>query len=220
MRKAVLVAAAAAMSAATVAGAEIIVLGDDDYALVALDFTFSFYGVDYTELYVGSNGFITFVSGDTDFSESLTEFLADQPRIAPFWDDLSPNNGGTVDATGDVNSMVITYTDVPEYLATGANTVAVTLFANGNITLAYGDCTLADAIVGISPGGDLGNPGLAVDFSASPVQTLPGLGGQAIYEQFTGDGVFDLSNMTISFVPAPGALALLGLAGLIGRRRR
>lgn len=46
------------------------------------------------------------------------------------------------------------------------------------------------------------------------------------YDNSPGDGVFDGQNLTpqmafqVSLIPAPGALALLGLAGLARRRRR
>lgn len=204
--------------ATTTATANNLNLGDDANANVALGFTFNFYGVDYNSIFVGSNGYITFGSGDTDFTESLGEFLGNQPRIAGFWDDLSPNNGGMVTAKGDANSMVVSFIDVPEFSNTGSNTFSMTLHANGNIDFSYNGMTAADAIVGLSPGGNLGNPGTAVDFSTSATWAIPGLGDQAIYQQFTAG--FDLDGLTISFVPAPGALALLGLAGLVSRRRR
>ncbi len=202
----------------TTATANDLVLGDDDFVLVPLAFTFNFYGVAYNDIYVGSNGFITFGAGDTDFSESLPEFLGNEPRIAGFWDDLSPNNAGNVHSDGDANSMSISFNEVPEFFDTGSNSFSMQLFADGRIKFTYSGMTASDAIVGLSPGGNLGNPGTAVDFSTSGTWTLPGLGDQAIYEVFTGN--FDLDQRKIEFVPAPGALALLGLAGLVGTRRR
>jgi hypothetical protein len=37
---------------------------------------------------------------------------------------------------------------------------------------------------------------------------------------YTGQGAFDTTNLLTQWVPAPGALALCGLAGLVGSRRR
>jgi MYXO-CTERM domain-containing protein len=73
----------------------------------------------------------------------------------------------------------------------------------------------------------------AIDLSG--VGALQGLSGTNVYFRLvlfgnTGNGTFyfrdfqsglDLSvNGTVSAIPAPGAMALLGVAGLIGSRRR
>ena len=78
-----------------------------------------------------------------------------------------------------------------------------------------------------------GNAMAAIDLSG--VGELQGLSGTNVYFRLvvfgnTGGGTFyfrdfqsglDLSvNGTVSAIPAPGALALLGVAGLIGSRRR
>ncbi len=204
----------------TTANANDLGLGDDTFANVALGFTFNFYGVDYNNIWVNANGNITMGSGDTDFTQSVPEFLADQARIAPYWDDMSPNIAGSVNAKGDASSMVVSWNGVPEFGADGgSNTFSVTLHSSGNIDFTYDGLTSSNSIVGLSPGGNLGNPGTAVDFSGSSTWALPGLGDQAIYQEFA-EGTFDLDGSTISFVPAPGAFALLGLAGLVSRRRR
>ncbi len=205
----------------TTATANDLGLGDDTFANVPLAFTFTFYGVDYNNIFVGSNGFVTFGGGDTDFSDTLGEFLSQEPRIAPAWDDWSPNAGGQVTAKGDANSMTVTWDGVPSFTNGGVNTFSTTLYANGNIDLTIDSITSPEGngiIVGLSPGGNLGNPGTLVDFSNNLIQQVPGFGDQAIYETFGFNT--DLNGMTISFIPAPGALALLGLAGLVSRRRR
>lgn len=206
--------------ATTTATANDLGAGDDTSHLVSLDFTFTFFGVDYTSIWVNSNGNITFGGGDTDFSDTLPEFLSEEPRIAPLWDDWSPNVFGMVTAKGDANSMVVTWDNVPHFAGNGlGSTFSATLYANNNIDFTYGGVQDTDGqMAGLSPGGNLGDPGMAVDFSSSPTWDIPGLGDQAIYEIW--GGLTDLSGMTISFVPAPGALALLGLAGLVSRRRR
>ena len=81
-----------------VPGGIVLSLGDDDYEELTLPFSFPFQGLSYSSVFVNSNGNLTFGSGDTDYSESVSELLGDQPRIAALWDDLSPNNGGAVTA--------------------------------------------------------------------------------------------------------------------------
>ena len=64
---------------------------DDDSASVPLGFAFSFLGTAYTDVFVNSNGTLTFGGPSTDFVEDATVFTsALQPTIAPFWDDLNP----------------------------------------------------------------------------------------------------------------------------------
>lgn len=64
--------------------------------LVNLPFTFKFYGVDYNQITVVSNGFIAMgVTNNFDFRNwRLPGPLGPNAMIAPFWDDLSTRTGG------------------------------------------------------------------------------------------------------------------------------
>ncbi|NNK34099.1 MAG: hypothetical protein HKP02_13295 [Xanthomonadales bacterium] len=167
-------------------------LGDDTFVEVALGFDFPFNGAFYSNVFVNSNGNLTFGSGDTDFTESVSEFLNDQPRIAPLWDDLSPNNGGLVIFESDVGSATVTFDSVPEFFATGPNTFAVTLRADGSFTFAYGAVSASDGIAGTTEGGGAADPG-ATDLSAGGPFSASG----TTYETSPGD----LSGLTIDFIP-------------------
>lgn len=171
-------------------------LGDDTSQSVTLPFLFPFQGSLWGNVFVNSNGNLTFGSGDTDFSETIAELLNDQPRIAPLWDDLSPNNGGLVTVEQDATSWSVTFDGVPEFISTGANTFTVTLHASGQIDLDYGSLTAADAIVGVTQGNGAANPGQS-DLSSSP--TWPALG--TTYQQFTLASPNDLGNTSLSFLP-------------------
>lgn len=174
-----------------------ITLGDDNFAEIPLGFTFPYQGSNYTSVFVNSNGNLTFGSGDTDFSESVGELLNDQPRIAALWDDLSPNNGGSVFATFASGSLTVTFDSVPEFVATGSNTFSVTMAADGTVTIDYGSVTALDGIVGLTPGGGVANPG-ETDFSAGGLFSASG----TTYERFTGSSdPFDLDGATLVFDP-------------------
>jgi subtilisin family serine protease len=69
-------------------------LSDDDDSSVLLTrdvlagFAFELYGVRYSDLYVSSNGLITFGVGKDEFRNSSLESFPTGPAIAPLWDDL------------------------------------------------------------------------------------------------------------------------------------
>jgi hypothetical protein len=170
-------------------------LGDDDTIEVSLGFTFPYQGQDWTSVWVNSNGNLTFGSGDTDFSQTVAEFLADQPRIAPLWDDLNPNTGGQITVEGDDTSMTVSWIGVPEWFATGANTFSVTLSSDGSIEIVYGALTATDGLVGVTEGGGAADPG-ETDLSANPNQSASG----TTYEIFTA-GDNDLDGETLTFTP-------------------
>jgi hypothetical protein len=170
-------------------------LGDDNSVEVPLPFSFPFQGSSFTSVFVNSNGNLTFGSGDSDFSESVAELLNDQPRIAALWDDLSPNNGGTVTVEQDAGSWTVIFDSVPEFFSTGANSFEITLFADGTVAVDYGAISATDGIAGVTQGGGAANPG-EVDLSSSA--TWPVLG--TTYEQFSSSDN-DLSGVSLTYEP-------------------
>ena len=173
----------------------ILSLGDDDFEEVPLPFAFPFQGTSYSSVFVNSNGSLTFGSGDTDFSESISEFLSDQPRIAPLWDDLNPSSAGSVTVSETASTWTVTFDGVPEFLSSIGNTFSVTLTAAGGIEISYGATAGNDGLVGITPGGGAADPG-ETDLSAAGA--LPASG--TTYELFL-NGEFDLDNLLLTFVP-------------------
>lgn len=169
----------------------LLALGDDDSEEVSLGFDFPFNGSDYSSVWVNSNGNLTFGSGDSDFSESVAEFLSDQPRIAPLWDDLSPNNGGMVVVEFDSGEATVVFDSVPEFLNTGANTFMVTLRDDGSFSIEYGAISAGDGLSGTTEGGGAADPGPS-DLSAGPFSASG-----TTYENAAGD----LDATTVDFNP-------------------
>ena len=169
-------------------------LGDDDSEEVALDFNFPFQGGSFGSVFVNSNGNLTFGSGDTDFSESVFELLNDQPRIAPLWDDLSPNQGGLVLVDSGPSHFSVTFDGVPEFFAATGNSFTVTLEDNGDISVSYGDVAAADGIAGVTEGGGAADPG-ETDLSAGGPFSANG----TTYEQFGFGDEFDLDNTDLDY---------------------
>ena len=134
-------------------------LGDNDDVRVwfPAGFEFPFFEGTYSNVYVGSDGLLTFIPAQIP-GPTPEPLLFGYPRIAAFLTDLDPSNRVT-ERTGVyvkfLNKRVrFTWLEVP--LRTNAFrqvTAQVTLFDNGRIVFAYGDVEASRAIVGVFPGG-------------------------------------------------------------------
>jgi uncharacterized protein (TIGR03437 family) len=144
-------------AAAASSGARLEGLGDDDARQVPLPFAFPFFGASYQQVFVNSDGNLTFTAGDTASTErSLGRMTAGPPRISGLFRDLDPSmsdRGVTVFSSAD--RWVVSWVEVPEYRASGVGplqTFQIRLFADGHMELAYAGIDTASALVGISPG--------------------------------------------------------------------
>ena len=172
----------------------LIELGDDATTEVPLGFTFPFQGASYSSVFINSNGNISFGEGNTDFSETVAEFLGGPPRVAALYDDLSPNQGGLVIVNGDATSFSVTFQDVPEFFSTSGNTFTITLSASGAVSIEYGEIAATDGIAGVTEGGGAADPG-ATDLSAAAGLSVSG----TTYEAFSFSNANDLDNVTLDF---------------------
>lgn len=160
-------------------------LGDDQLARnLQLGFAFPLTGIggSTTAIDVDSNGWIGLISGQhagSDFTESVAELLAEPARLAACWDDLNPSRGGGVYFDQLPGKAMVTWYQVPEYSATGANTVQVQFFPSGDIILSYGASnTVLDGLAGFSAGNGAADPG-GIDLS-SAVPFTTGSGGTPV----------------------------------------
>ena len=183
-------------------------LTDDDSVFIDLcNFSFPFCGSDWNQVYVSSNGRLTFGFESTESTESVANLLAEAPEIAPFWNDLNPAAGGSVEVEETATELVVTYTDVPELGVPGsANNVTVTLYNDGTANFSYGDLSMADGIVGFSCGfaGDVVEADLT-DYELLPNAWAIGQGTEtAVYEVFTVGNANDLENEALDFCLSAG----------------
>jgi len=78
----------------------LVFLSDDEVSVpLPIGFTFGFYGNLYTEFYISSNGFITFTANSEDGccnGQSLPDTSTPNNLIAFDWNDLDPEDGGTM----------------------------------------------------------------------------------------------------------------------------
>lgn len=192
-------------------------MGDDTSTTVSLGFAFPFLGGNYTNAVVGSNGVITFGSGDGSgpLDGTPSSLLGGSPEIALASYDLLPSAGGAVRFNAFGNRAVFTWDNVPEFSNSTPNLFQAQLLAGGTIIFGYSHLTpLEDAgghrhhgIVGVSPGGGASDPGEIDYTSALPFDS--GTVG-SVYEFFargpngaTGatSDTFDLAGLNLIFRP-------------------
>jgi subtilisin family serine protease len=146
-------------------------LGDDAFQLVTLPFSFPFYDDEKSEIRVSSNGYLTFSTSATDYSnDPIPSTATPNDIIAPFWDDLNPSGGGTIHYLSENQRFIVQYTNVPPYSYGGGSgdyTFQVILNAGGSILFQYLDMNGAvnSATVGIENGS--GADGLETAFNTS-----------------------------------------------------
>jgi uncharacterized protein (TIGR03437 family) len=155
-------------AAAASAGSPLAALGDDDTRELTLPFAFPFFGATYTQVFVNSDGNLTFTAGDSaSTGRSLGRMTAGPPRISPLFDDLDPAlTAGGVRTLADATRVVVSWAGVPEFQAAGIGvrqTFQVRLYPDGRIEFSYSGIDASSAVVGIAPGNLRGSTTL-VDF--------------------------------------------------------
>lgn len=159
-------------------GGTVLTIGDD--AFRSVDFangrTFPFAGNVHSRVYVGSNGYVTFGSGDTYMVEAPERHF-NRLRIAALFDDLDPSAGGTVSHRQLEDRWVLTVENVPEWSLPNASSYQIELFWDGTIRFTWLEVDAGDGLVGLSL--TTGGPPPAFvgdDFRwARPRTGLPGL---------------------------------------------
>ncbi len=124
------------------AGAE--PLGDDAFAgPIDIGFSFPFYDNVYTQLYISSNGVISFGAGTTSRgNDNIDSLNAPNNILALWWDDLDPRKGGDIYYYYDAANgyFVVTFSDIRNYAfpdGTGSLTCQAILYPSGKITMQY-----------------------------------------------------------------------------------
>jgi hypothetical protein len=144
-------------------------LTDDDSEAVTLGFAFPFYGRTHSEVFVNSDGNVTFGEKDDASTERNVGRLVNGPsRVAPLLADLDPSARGAVSVLAVRDHATVTWNAVPQFGRVDRNTFQVTLWADGRIDFVYDQFLSRDVegVVGIAPGAARG--GLtAVDFSSA-----------------------------------------------------
>jgi hypothetical protein len=157
---------------------------DEGYAgPFSLGFPFKFYGDSKMDLYVSTNGLITFqpIANNIFSNDAIPDTDAPNEIIAPFWDDLEGGSQGKVYYQQDDNKFIVQFTNWTKYNASEPNTFQVVLHSNGKIFVYYNSMqgTVTSSTIGIeNADGSVGlqvannasyiTDGLALQFMAEP----------------------------------------------------
>jgi len=164
-------------------------LADDDATRVTLPFAFGFYGREYSEVFVNSDGNLTFGSAESSSTaRTVGRLVGGPPRIAPLLADLDPSAGGRVETRTAGGTFTVAWVDVPRFEVADKNSFEVTLHPDGRIEFVYGSQLtggLDEGAVGIAPGA--GGTLAAIDFASAA-----GAGGAgALVEGFRSEDAID-----------------------------
>lgn len=125
-----------------------------------------FYGSSYTNIYINTNGLLTFDSPEHSYHPvGLSGY--DSPAIAPFWSDVDISKGGDIywDVDTVTGKLTVTWLDVAPYQGSGTNSFQIVLTDTGSgdfdVEFVYEDIQWVDgfprinatATAGITDGG-------------------------------------------------------------------
>ncbi|MGB9561772.1 MAG: nidogen-like domain-containing protein, partial [bacterium] len=111
---------------------------DDEFFMIIYN-DFPFYDRYYDTLFITSNGMVSFERGTRAYRNQALPADTVPPFIAPFWDDLSPQNGGGIAylVDPDDSSLIVEWYDAPHYSSGGPYTFELILKKTGEIYFSY-----------------------------------------------------------------------------------
>jgi gliding motility-associated-like protein len=152
-------------------------LDDGVTPAIPMPFPFNFFCQSVTNLFICTNGFVSFGTGYTNFVlQTLPNAITPNNIIALFWRDLNLSSGGSVDyfvnGTAPNRVMVIRFNNVPFYGGGGTVNGQLQIYENGNIEFHHTNFTNSTYVMGIE------------NANGTIAYTVPGANNQAV--TFTG----------------------------------
>jgi hypothetical protein len=115
-------------------------LGDDTTRQISLGFEFEYWGQTFTDVWVSSNGFVSFEGAANLCCNGLPLEQAQRNTIYAYWSDLVSYTGNPYYRL-DEGSALFGWYGTQEYGTNNLNTFEIGLFDNGNIQFNYGSLT-------------------------------------------------------------------------------
>ncbi len=106
---------------------------------IPLPFPFPFYDRRYTQIWISSNGWLSFraPSSSRPSNSGLPSANAPEAMIAPFWDDLNPSSGGQILYRAEPDRFILSFIEVPRFSTGGPYTFQTILYPDGTILVQY-----------------------------------------------------------------------------------
>jgi len=179
--------------------------GNGPIAHVDIPFLFKFYGLDYDEITVSTNGWIAF--GHTDM-ESFRNYSVPgpggpSPMLAAFWDDLETTSSGDVFTYFNSNddSFIIEWSDMRTHSYNDIETFQIILYNDGSQP--YGDGNIKIQYKVFNNTSDFINQYPPIHGSYATIGIENHLGDQGLqysYDNNYPDAAMDLSNETALYI--------------------
>jgi len=185
-------------------------LGDDSYSMQSLPFNFQFYNKNFSTIYLGSNGYLSFTDNTPiDYSNDQIPSgdFDNYYLIASFWDDLLTGfdgGGGTIYVQSFGTYWVAEWQNIEDVYGNLIGSFEVILYESGEIVFNYDyiDYVAGEYTCGLNLGADVqyynsyqGLSDLTNDFAILFAYVVPP--GDFILSSNAGtpddDGVFDLT---------------------------
>jgi len=153
-------------------------------------FSFPYFGTAWTNIWVRSNGNVTFgATGNPDFFDP-DDFNLELPMIAALFVDLDPSVEGGVFVKSSSTEFMVTWHKVPEFDESNINTIQLTLQSSGIFEITYNGIGIKEPaglsgtmIVGYNSGNS--DPtSIEVDFSAELPDGIDGSSFDILSELF------------------------------------
>jgi len=187
-------------------------LTDDSNVLVDIGFDFTFFGTPSAQVFVGSNGFLTFTAAGQNTLGNVAIPAPGVPNnaIYGFWDDINPGvaqaafpNGVFTLTRGEApnREFIVSYEGIPQFANTDSNTFQIILSESGRVDFVYGSVTATvpgDVTIGIeNPDGtsatSIDSQSIGTGNTARTAVFTPGQSNcpSGCAPDFNGDGTLD-----------------------------
>ncbi len=170
--------------------------GDDEMVTIPLPFGFHYYGNEYDEVTISTNGYLTFGNDGEHYGNHNIPY-SEHPNniICPFWDDLEQESGSNYSHYDQTNHrFIIQYQDWGFYSGGGSLDFQVHLLENGVIFFYYRNLigSLTSATIGIE--NSTGADGLQVAYNSNYLHDEMAI-------QFNAGPIWITMNESIGIVP-------------------